>query len=206
MKQKPTRIAFSLTALLFVSPFFLSACASAPLASVRGSFDQGAVIEALQGGDCKTAWRLVWPPAKSSNVDARLLLADAIYAQGLTPQGMGDDALSQLRSAMAIYAEVVKTGNAHAAEMLGALLRADVFAEAGGAEHASCLERATDPSACVDAILAARIFPSFAQWVSEVDAMVGQGDGKEAKCTRMQGDQIMDDSDFEVRPQDAPHR
>ena len=205
MKSKEVNVSLlpGVVALLLASIFgTLTGCSKHDMApSDWSTSDRGAAIAALEAGDCNEVWRLVWPPAKEGNADARLLLADAIYAQGLMSPGTGSDALAQLRSSIAVYAEVAKTGDSHAIEMLAALLNTALFAEVNGKGLIKCLEESSDHNACIDDALVARIFPSFSQWASEIDSISQEARGH-AKCTRVHEGRVLTDEDFDVRPND----
>ena len=207
MKNKDIKapLLSGVTALLLVSMVgILTGCWKHGMASPDwDASDRDAAVAALEAGDCNKVWRLVWLPAKQGNTDARLLLADAIYAQGLTPPGTEGDALAQLRSAITVYAEIARTGDPHAIEMLSALLNTDFFAEANGKGLVKCLEESSDRNACLGDALAVGIFPSFSQWVSEIDSIGQEAGGGGAKCTRMQEDRVLTDEDFDVRPINA---
>jgi hypothetical protein len=199
MKKHGTEIfLFRLTIQLFLL-YFLTGCAVQTQASGKTAFNADDVVAALQAGECNRVWQLTWQAAKSSNDDATLILADAIYSYGLTPPGMSGNTLYQLRSTMTLYAEVAKTGNSYAADMLAGLLKSDIFAEAKGKEHAACLEKGVNLNTCIDNVLATGVFPSFSQLASEID-IIGRETKGNAKCTRIPENRLMKDSDFDVLP------
>ena len=181
----------------FVGVFLVSSCQSDRKVPWNNDVRDQAVT-LIESGNCDGFWRLLLPYAKQGNSETASLLAGAIYSHGFVPPGVGDDVLFRYRSLASLFGQSAKIGEQRSVEMLLSLLDSDVFQKNGGVQLSHCLAHENDNAVCVDRAIADNLFPSFEQWVREVE-LLGK-DGGTASCNQSPQSQKLNDRDFDVVP------
>lgn len=137
---------------------------------------------AVDAGDCATAWKLIWPWARSGNIKARALLAGGMVAVGLIPPGSGQDALSRYRHAVIFGVYGAAGGERTAIEQLHALIGNGAVADLGGQKLDRCLGIDRDPQDCVTEAVTSGFVPDFDAYAREIDAAANLPGAGAASC------------------------
>lgn len=154
--------------------------------------------KSVELGNCEKFWRLILPFAKQGEPEAASLIADAIYAHGFVPPGTNNDVLFRVRSMISGFSHSARAGEPNATEMLTALLESDLLHTSGGRTLSACLENETDKAKCIDNAISNKLFPSFSQWVNEMELLAKPSE--KAICTKPRKSQELTDGDFDVIP------
>ena len=152
--------------------------------------------KSIELGDCDKFWHHILPFAKQSEPEAAFLIASAIYAHGFVPPNASNDVLFRMQSMISGFGHSARSGEPKAIEMLTALLETEVFRTSGGRTLSTCLANETDKSICIDNAIANNLFPSFSQWVNEMELLGKSGD--KAFCKKTRKNQKLTDDEFEV--------
>ena len=126
---------------------------------------------AVDSGDCAQAWNLIWPWARSGQVEARAILAGGVFAAGLTPPGGSGDAISQFRHAVILAVHGAAEGDPAATELLHSLIRTELVSDMGGRKMKLCLEAGLAPHICVAEAVKLGFVPDFDAYAKEIDAV-----------------------------------
>lgn len=137
---------------------------------------------AVDSGDCASAWSLVWPWARSGNIEARAILATSMVAAGLTPPGSRGDAISLFRHSLVLAVHGAADGDRAATELLHALIRTELVSDMGGAQLKRCLDAGTFSRTCVANAVNDGFVPDFADYSIEIDATASATGAAEASC------------------------
>ena len=152
--------------------------------------------KSVEIGDCDKFWRLILPFAKQGEPEAASLIAGAIYAYEFTPPGTTNDVLFRMRSMITGFSHSARAGEPNAIEMLTALLGSDLLHTSGGKTLSACLAKETDKAKCIDNAISNKLFPSFTQWINEMELLAKQGE--KAICTKPRKSQELTDDNFDV--------
>ncbi|WP_281649176.1 hypothetical protein [Parendozoicomonas sp. Alg238-R29] len=167
-------------------------------ASTSSAAWQSAATSSLEAGYCDDFWKMVLPYAKQGNPEAAALIAEAIYSYGFVPPGANDDALFRFRALMSGFSLSAKSGEPRSIEMLLALSEANIFLNNGGGKLSKCLATNENKKQCIDIAIQNKLFPSFAQWLREIDSLGNAGGN--AVCNEPRKSQKLNDDDFDIVP------
>lgn len=176
--------------LIFVTGLIISLTANSSFAQVGPNASE---IErawaAMQNRDCETAWNILWPLAKSGDVEARYFLYGS--SAGIIHPGVTKDPSSYDRHTLALspYAALRPKANyAPGVPSDGRFARQDVPASIRGLKLGEAGERVSqcytsDPSLekCLKLGVSLGVIPKFEDYAREVDKMVSEN-GITARC------------------------
>jgi len=138
---------------------------------------------AINSGNCATAWSLVWPWARSGNIEARSILATSMITAGLMPPGSAKDSISRLRHSVIFAVHGSLNKDSAVTELLRALLRTQIVLDSGGKKFMRCLDSAENPPpVCVKNAVTAGFIPDFTDYARELDAIASSFGPPLASC------------------------
>jgi len=141
----------------------------------------------INSKDCANAWQLIWPWARKGNIEARAILATAIYAAGLIPPNSTSDAITLFRHSLILSVHGSANGDPAALELLHALLREKLISDMGGSVLEGCLNIGTPPSKCVENAVIDGFVPSFYDYAREIDTLSRADWSLKASCRHGDG-------------------
>jgi hypothetical protein len=154
----------------------------------QGQIDQA--WAALKNDDCRSAWDILWPLAKSGNVEARYYLYSAV-ASKIIPPGVTKDPPSWYRHVLALSAYAAlrpRERYASDTESDGRFARVDVPASIkalnlgeGGEKVAKCYKGASSLQTCLDLGISLGIIPTFEDYARETE-LTARETGIPARC------------------------
>ncbi len=136
--------------------------------------DRQKIEKFLAGRDCASAWKKLWPWARTGNKDALNLIVDAIFVHGMTVPGTSD-AISRIRyiNLFSIYGLQKKDSFTY--KWVSNMYEMKYFTD----PFRKCVMDAKDLSKCAQIGVDDRLLPEFKQFVREVDLL---SEGKNSQC------------------------
>ncbi|MCD2174288.1 hypothetical protein [Rhizobium sp. C4] len=137
--------------------------------------DRQKIETLLAGRDCASAWKTLWPWARTGNKDALNMIADGMFVHGMAVPGISD-AISRLRYVNLFSIYGLQSKRSFAYKWVSNMYEIKYFTPS----FQTCVKEAKTLSKCAQIAIDDRVLPEFKQFVREVDFL---SEGKNSKCS-----------------------